>query len=112
MASDKNGKAVSLRKELDLISNTAMEFINNGKITNEIADIFIDKITIFDEEHIEVVFTFEDYIQRAMEVIERNKASDFEYDYDKFAEVYYNEYWKENPEDTAFTWNHSERTWT
>lgn len=72
VASDKNGKAVSLRKELDLISNTAMEFINNGKITNEIADIFIDKITIFDEEHIEVVFTFEDYIQRAMEVIERN----------------------------------------
>ena len=112
VASDKNGKAVSLRKELDLISNTAMELINNGKITNEIADIFIDKITIFDEEHIEVVFTFEDYIQRAMEVIERNKASDFEYDYDKFAEVYYNEYWKKNPEDTAFTWDHSERTWT
>lgn len=52
--------------ELALMKQKAGESMGNDRLTRELAEAFIDTVYVYDSRHIEVVFKFEDLLQRAM----------------------------------------------
>jgi len=51
------------------MADYVLDICNSNNLTPEIVEVFIEKVVIYDAAHIEIRFTFEDYIKNALELL-------------------------------------------
>lgn len=59
-----------LKQEMDKVHETVMTYGNFSKLTPEIVEQFIEQVTIFDKEHIEIQYVFEDLVEKVLSKLE------------------------------------------
>ena len=69
-----NEATVPLTTEADIYIRLARNLYSASEITRDITDSFIERITIHDEEHVEIKFKFADLIRDMTRVIEEQKT--------------------------------------
>jgi NTP pyrophosphatase (non-canonical NTP hydrolase) len=66
----------SLSMEVKLRSKLADEVVteknNSGKLTQELVDMFINMVYVHDEDQLEIEYTFDDIMDKAMERFDNN----------------------------------------
>lgn len=65
-----------LREEAVEMINLSGKYAGTEKLTREMAEAFIDCVYLYDPEHVEIVFTFEDSIEKLMDVIKEKDNDD------------------------------------
>lgn len=58
-----------LSHELDVLIKQTDGVEDAGKLTREMSEAFIDQVVVYDREHIEIQFLFDDLIQRAADYL-------------------------------------------
>ena len=61
-----------LHYQFDSIYRMADSVISKGHLTEEFAELFLDTVYVYDSEHIEVIFKFEDALKEAVEKCEKD----------------------------------------
>lgn len=59
-----------LKQEMDKVHETVMSYGNFAKLKPEIVEQFIEQVTIFDKEHIEIQYVFEDLVEKVLSKLE------------------------------------------
>lgn len=68
-AESKTGKLEKMQEQLNQMADYVLDICNSNHLTPEIVEVFIEKVVIYDAAHIEIRFTFEDYIKNALELL-------------------------------------------
>lgn len=56
-----------IKNDLKSVCSKASEVVDKNKLTKAAVEALIDTVYIYDEKHIEVVFSFEDVLKRTLQ---------------------------------------------
>lgn len=73
-----NEATISLEQESDNYIRLARNLLSESEITKDLVDAFIERITIYDEEHVEIKFKFADLIRSMTREVEEQKNLEVE----------------------------------
>ena len=64
-----------LNYEINDIQSIGEDFLKDRKLTRDIADAFIDSITLYNDNRVDIKFKFDDVLQKYPELVAELKAS-------------------------------------